>query len=342
MVDNQMDKQAFEQDDGIELIKIIDVLCKRKALIIFGTLAFMFLAGLIGYLLPSIYRIQTIVEVGTIEQKRNDGITSLIPIEGPETLIEKIKGKVYDMRIREHLHIEGNLPEIRTTNPTNTLLVEVVIDSSEKEKSLEILKTINNFIVADHLKLIEVDKLTINNRITQNENDISLDKKKMESIKTQLLLNKKNKEQIKKQIESVASRISDLEREKANVNRKANSDNTLSLLLFSNEIHESRRYYDRLQDKLNIDLEREAEDFNNRMIAQDQHLKGLMLKKEILNARLEAFRETRIVKEPTFSDEPVRPKRLLYMIFGGATGFIFLIILSFFLEYLQRFRARND
>ena len=325
----QAEDQHAEPTDEIDLIDYIHVLCKWKKLIIFGTLSCMLIAGIVSFLLSPVYRTNTIIEIGTTEK---DG-GNLLMIEDPLTLVEKIKGGAYDEKIRKELNIkESDYPEIKVNNPKSTALIEFNIESSKRDRDQKILESMDNLILKDHSDLVQIEKYNLSNRIKEIENNTALVNQEKQGLKNQLQLNKKNKDQIKKQIENIASRISDLEKEKTKVDLKANPDNTLSLLLFSNEIQENRRYFNQLQDRLNIDLEKEEENLKNQLNAKENALNSLMLQKDKLNAQLAAFRDTRIVKKAGYSEKSVGPKKMFNVIIGGIVGFMVLTFIAFFVE----------
>ena len=245
----------------------------------------------------------------------------------------------YDEELRKQLKVdEKNYPRIQASNPKNTELIEINIKSSKRDRDQKIMEAMDDLILKDHSDLIQIEKYNLSNRIKEIENNTALVNQEKQGLKNQLQLNKKNKDQIKKQIENIASRISDLEKEKTKVDLKANPDNTLSLLLFSNEIQENRRYFNQLQDRLNIDLEKEEENLKNQLNAKENVLNSLMLQKDKLNAQLAAFRDTRIVKATSSSQNPIGPSKRRIVFYTSIIAFTVFIFIAFFMEYLAKFK----
>ncbi|NCO68850.1 MAG: hypothetical protein GW873_10115 [Nitrospirae bacterium] len=335
MAVNQAENHHAEPTDEIDLIDYINVLCKWKKLIIFGTLSCVLIAGVASFQLSPVYRLATLIEIGTMEKEAGNPVV----IEDPLTLFAKIKGGAYDEKIRKELNIkESDYPEIKVNNPKNTALIEFNIESSNRDRDQKILEAMNDLILKDHSDVSKIEKYNVSNRIKEVENNAILVSQEKEGLKSQLQLNKKNKNQIRKQIEDIASKISELEREKTKVDQKANPDNTLSLLLFSNEIQEGRRYYNQLQDRLNIDLEKEEETLKNQLNAKESGLNALMLQKDRLNARLTAFRDTRIVKATSSSQNPIGPSKRRIVFYTSIIAFTVFIFIAFFMEYLAKFK----
>jgi len=333
MAANQAEDHHAEQTDEIVLIDYINVLCKWKKLIILGTLSCMIVAGVVSFLLPPVYRISTIIQIGSIRKDNGENTV----LENPLALVEKIKVGYYDEELRKQLKVdEKNYPRIQASNPKSTALIEFNIKSSKRDRDQKIMEAMDDLILKDHSDLIQIEKYNLSNRIKEIENNTALVNQEKQGLKNQLQLNKKNKDQIKKQIENIASRISDLEKEKTKVDLKANPDNTLSLLLFSNEIQENRRYFNQLQDRLNIDLEKEEENLKNQLNAKENALNSLMLQKDKLNAQLAAFLDTRIVKKVGYGENPESPNKKFNIVFAGIISFTALIFSVFVMDNLKK------
>ena len=328
MAVNQAEDHHAEQTDEINLIDYINVLCKWKKMIILGTLSCMLIAGIVSFRLHPVYRVDTMVEVGL-----NSGGQY---IEAPNILVEKIREGIYDVIIQREMNIkEKDYPGIVVKHLQNTPLVELSINSPKREWALNILRAMSKHILENHSELIRLEKYNIGNAIKEIDNQANLIEWVKDSIKKKIELNQKNKDQTKKQLESIASRIFDLEREKARVDRDANFNNTLSLLLFSNEIQDNRRYYNELQDKLTVSLEKEDANFRDDLANKEKSLKSLMLEKEKLTAQLQAFRDTRVVKTSS-SENPISPSKRRIVFFTSIIAFTALIFIAFFREYLAK------
>jgi len=325
-------------NDEIELIDYINVLCKWKKLILGGTLLCIFTAAVVTFFLPPAYRVETLIEIGSIEGK--NGRPEVI--EPPEVLLAKIKNGVYDESVRKKLGMDERvrLP-IKTENPKNTSLIKLWMESSRKEEAELILSAINELILADHERLIGVEKYKLDSSIQDLENKITYRKSEKAGILKNLELINKNKKQLQGQLKDIQERIKGLQRGKSKVERKPNPNNALTLLLFNNEIQENRRYYNQLQDRLDIGVEKEEIDLKGGLDEKESTLKSLALEKEKLEARLKTYRDTRVVKQVDQSDAPVRPQKQLVFLLAGFFGLFFFISMAFFLEYLKGTQERG-
>ncbi len=340
-----MDESAKEtvhidQNDEVELIDLIQVLGRRKKLIIGGTLICMLLTAIVGFAVPPVYRVSTIIEIGTIERVGPDGSQQSKLVENPVSLLGKIQGKVFDEVIREKLGLqESQYPEIKTKHPKNTPLLEISIESPDKQKALKVLAHLDELIVSDHDEMIVVRKFDLQNVVLENENAIALIEKDEASTQEQLLMNKKQKEQLQKQIEDVQDRMGELERQKALMDAKADPHSALSFLLLSNEMREDQRYYNDLQDRLHSGLARDASALRDKLNSLENGKQTLLLNNEKLRVHLSAFRDTRVVQTPSNSEKPVRPRKGRNLVLSGLAGVMGSVFLAFFLEYLEGAKA---
>ncbi len=326
----------IDQGEDVELYDVIQVLCKRKKLIIGGTLICMLVTGIAAFVLPPVYRVSAIIEVGQIIRPGMVGIRRAEPIEKPGSLVEKIKGGVYDEIIREKLGLkESQYPQIKTRNPRNTPLVQISIDYSDKQNALRILEHLVEQIVKDHDEISSVLKFDLENTVLDNQNALALIDKDEASTKEQLLMNKEQKNELQEQILELQRRITELERQKPLTGSKSNPGDALTLLLLSNELRETRRHLNDLQDRLRFVLPQGASALRDKLNSLASRKQALLLDNEKLSVHLNALRNTRIAKKPSNSEMPVRPRKGLNIVLGGLAGILGFVFLAFFLEYLQ-------
>ena len=116
-----------QQADGIELIDILRVLWKRKALIIWGTLLIAILGAGVVFLLPKTYEVVTIIQPGSRPITDEKGqIIQEKPVESPEAIKENVLGGAFDEQIQQQLNIPvGRFPKFKVELPKDTLLVKI-------------------------------------------------------------------------------------------------------------------------------------------------------------------------------------------------------------------------
>ena len=344
------------------------VLLKRKKLILGCFLVFAIGAGVISFLLPKVYKIDTSLEVGRIEKA-----TQFIPerlAESPTQLVGKIEGDVYGIKIREKLQIpEDEWPKIKVENPKGTNLVTRAIESSEPEKAKQILEEGDRLILADHQEIIEVRKgllekniKTAEGKIKLVEADIQRIENKIKSTEEDIQTTRNKIKPVENDIERINTKIAGAEEEKESLEDKVSAlqqqliyEQTpgTQFALFdakeklANKKQEIEDLYLRINSlKRTIEdynlqissLQRTMEDYNSQINSQKTTIENLNAQIDSLKATLEEIRPTEVVKKPTISEQPVKPKKKLNIVIGGVLGLFIGVFLAFGKEWWEKNR----
>ena len=164
----------------------------------------------------------------------------------------------------------------------------------------------------------------------------------LQKQKNRLKIIAQRKADLIKERETIEVKVRELESEQRKVLKKENQSEieSLGLLLYSNEIQQSLRYLDTLNEKLSREKIEEvnvnssintAEALIINMDSQIQNLKEL-------KGRLDY---TKVIKKPTPSVRPVAPKKALYVFIAAISSLIMFTTMAFFLDYLDRQRREN-
>jgi uncharacterized protein involved in exopolysaccharide biosynthesis len=325
------------ENDSVEFIDYLRVFWKQKVLIVTGIILFMVAAGTVSFILPPKYKVYAVQEIGTVNI-----VDEIVPIENPIDTKTKIE-RAYRYKVMEELEIpEEEFPELTIDNPKGTRIIELSTESEDIDKSLTILKKINTLLLDDHNKLVEEKKTILRNDIQTLVLKVVTVKGEKKGLLEKLALLKENRKNVQEQIKKVEKRLDELLTEKKKLNLSANPDNTLSMLVFTSEIQENQRYYNRLQDKLKFDIANSEVDIRNVLAGKEEMLETLGLKKQNLEARLKNLKETTIIKEPGYLKNPVKPRKILNILIAGAVGLMVTLFMAFFMEYLEGVRKREQ
>jgi uncharacterized protein involved in exopolysaccharide biosynthesis len=323
------------EEDTIELIDYLRVVWKRKGLIIIGTLLCMVIAGVVSVMQPKTYRATSVIEIGTLTLGGQ-----ILPIEEPDDTKEKIE-RAFIYNVIEELGLsESFSPDIKVELHKDTRILSVGVDSQSDsvEQAVRVLEKLNAVVLDDHRRVIQSSKTQLQNRIKTlilQSGTIRAGKK---ALFQKLSLLEKNRENLKEQIKVLEERIEKLFSEKKRLNLDANPDNTLSILVFSNEIQQYQRYYSELQEKLKYNLANREIDFKTELINKDEKLQDIELSKQNIQDKLDNLKETTVIKNPGYEKIPVKPKIKLNILLAGMAGLMFFLFLAFFMEYLERAR----
>ena len=297
-----------EYEKEIELIDYLNVIWKRKWLIIIPTFFLVVVVGVISFLLPKQWEIDAIIVPSKFLIQTEQGAFEEVLVIEPKQIASQINEATYDILIAAELNLDiRKFPKLKADNIRDTKLVRISIKEENAEKAKLILYSLFNHLKREIDKKIDVETKGLDtqvvlkeNSIKQNEisikdhnNQIALKnlqiKDKENEIKTkENEIKRKNnnlqlkdldiqskeieKDRIKKEIESfhnklkiseervksimdemkaVKKRIDELdEQQRKALNEKKQDGDAISLLLYSNEVHQNLRYYNTLDEKL--------------------------------------------------------------------------------------------
>jgi capsular polysaccharide biosynthesis protein len=287
----------------------VKVILKRKKTILFWFFGLAIIAGVISFIMPEIYEIDTALEIGISE--KTDGTNKEQLIESPTQLVGKIDGDVYGIKVREDLNIsETEWPKIKTENPKDTNLIAISIESKETEKSENILKEVNNLILKEHQDIININKdlfekriITIENKIKPLENDIERMKRKIESAD--------------REEESLKEKVSSLEQQ---LIYSQTPGTQYALFNAKQELANKEDDIENLYLSINS-LHRTIEDYNSDI--------------DSLRASLAGIKETKVVKAPTISENPIKPNKKLNIAIFGVLGLFIGVFWAFGKEWWE-------
>lgn len=294
------------QEQEIELIDLLRILGKRKKLILLGTLLLTVIAAGVSLLLPKVYEVSAIIEPGKMVQDQ--------AIFTPAVIKENILGEAYDTYVRKSLNLTtSEYPKkFKVTIPKETSLVKISIETAKPEQGAKILDELLRQVTAAVNEKVDIEKQRMNN-------DIQLAVIGNKSLVEKISLTKN-------QMANTTEKIKDLETNRKKIMVSRGSD-AMSILLYSNEVKDQQVYFNNLQEKLN-ELETEA--------------LGADLRIDNLRLTLSQLKATNLVKPPTVSERPVKPKKSLIVALAFMSGLLGTTLLAFMLEYIERAGAGRD
>jgi capsular polysaccharide biosynthesis protein len=208
--------------EGIELMDYLEVLWKKKWLIVIPTLLLMIAAGVISFLITPVYEIDSIISPCKSIPKSNQMGFEEILLVSPKELAGKINQKVYLKGISEEMGIEmSDVPNVKAEVPDNSDLVRLTLRHKNTNLGKDVLehliaqikKEMDERIDRD-LKDIDVDIAWIKRQIEEMRMDIDaqhIEKKRLQEMisskKNILMISKKREEAISKEMEEVKKKV---------------------------------------------------------------------------------------------------------------------------------------
>ncbi len=278
-----------EYKDEIELMDYLNVIWKKKWLIILPTLFCVIIAGIISFRLPRIWEVDAIIQPSKFFVQNEAGTFSEVVVVSPKQIAGQINQQSYSPLIAAELNLDIRaFPGLKAENLRDTNLVRVSVRENDTEKAKLILSSLFNHLKTDMDRKIDVEIKGIDTRIEAQENSIKqneltikdkLNEIKLKEIeknmKSQEILSAVNKVKISEdrgksilnELKTVKERINEIEKQQKNAfaDKKEGAE-ALGLLLYSNEIQNNLRYYNTLDEKLssekiiqeNLDLQIKA------------------------------------------------------------------------------------
>ena len=278
-----------EYKDEIELMDYLNVIWKKKWLIILPTLFCVIIAGIISFRLPRIWEVDAIIQPSKFFVQNEAGTFSEVVVVSPKQIAGQINQQSYSPLIAAELNLDIRaFPGLKAENLRDTNLVRVSVRENDTEKAKLILSSLFNHLKTDMDRKIDVEIKGIDTRIEAQENSIKqneltikdkLNEIKLKEIeknmKSQEILSAVNKVKISEdrgksilnELKTVKERINEIEKQQKNAfAEKKEGAEALGLLLYSNEIQNNLRYYNTLDEKLssekiiqeNLDLQIKA------------------------------------------------------------------------------------
>ncbi len=268
------------EEEEIELMDIINVLWKRKWLIIAGTLISMVVAGVVSFLIKPVYEISAVIQPGKMLVQDQYGRYEEVSIERPKQIASRISEKTYDSLVANELKIPlKELPEIEGEEIKDTFLVRVFTKNHDIERGKSILnslikqlrKDVDGKVEAEirmiesqietyenKIKSLEISIQDKNNEIKELELQIQskeVEKKKLnhdiEATKNKIKISEERMKTLLDEMKVVKERMDKLEEEQKKALKEGGDEKSaIPMLLYSNEIQNNLRYYNSLEERL--------------------------------------------------------------------------------------------
>jgi len=331
-----------EYENKIELMNYLDVLWKRKWLIIIATFLLISAAAVVSFLIPPKWEVDAIIEPSKFHYRNLDGIWKEMQFIKSKWIINTINRGAYNERIAVELNLNlKDLPKLNVENLEDTYLMRIYIEEKDVEKAKLIIRSLLNNLKEIYDQSADSRIKRFDSQVKSKETEKLILEKKIKANKNKINIIKKRKQEIEKEKIDMRGKKEELEKELRLILEKKNrsESESFTMLHYSNEIHQSSINYNVLNESLgNKKIEEEIinlgiED-NERLINQiEKEINSL--KGGILNTHY-----AQIAKEPTSSISPVYPKKLTNVLIAGILGLLIFSMLAFFLEYIEKQKSK--
>lgn len=344
---NQLNPEDYKTDnpeDEVELIDIFRVLWKWKYLIVGGAALCTLAALVISATSPEIYRLETVIRPGILSFEKG-GKTNYI--DSPENIKALIESGVFEKKILDNLNESksSNIPKqigLKVYLPRRTKTLTVTYESQRVEQGIEILDLLGKLLLEEYSNLIKHVQNEVDLKINIGKSELQ----KFTKIKRSSEVNKINIEkrinELKNELLLVKETSTNLNKEQKKLLSKGiDQQNVFSALILSNT----------KQNNLQIsnDYKYEITDFLIQKETQLQKISELENKIQKQLAMIEKYevekkniQNIQIMQKPYSRPYPVKPNKKLNVIVATLIGIVFMICLSFLLEYIIKNKHQED
>jgi len=327
-----------EYEKEIELMDYLNVLWRRKWLIIIPTFFFVIIAGVYSFLLPRVWEVDAIIQPSQYTLQTIDGTYKEVLTANPKQIAGQINETYYNHIIAAELNLDiRDIPKLKAENSKNSKLVKISTKTNDVEKAKLILLSLLNYLKRQLDKKLDTEIKSIDSQMKSKEIEKYTIEEEITAYKNKLNIIKQRKKEIEKEISDTRKRIEKLEKEQRSILKKENRSETesLSMLLYSNEIQQSSQYYGTLNGLLSS-KKIEEEDINLEIKNKEEEIKLLEIEIDNLNELKRKIEYAQLIKEPTSSLHPVAPRKKLYVLIAGIISLMIFTMLAFFFEYLEK------
>jgi len=373
-MDNELNEHHEREtyyEDEIDLYQLIQVLLKRKKLIIGIFLVAVITAIVASYLMKPVYRVSAVVAPGQIytpEVTENVVVWRDSDVDTPENIEALISQNPFHYQTLAELGWNYQDPknkfDVKTQLQQRTKYVTLSLDSADPERAKEYLNTllfqINLFYypkINSNIKFLQNIKQRIVNEIKSVEAQITLLEKKLDVLEAE-------SSKLETQIEETQTRTAEALGQRSKIfARESNTDDMTPLLLYSNVMQENLIQLDKLLNAMkenNIfqreDLQQDIKDLKVRLANLNVQLSDIGVKLESLGVNIDSANDEvnpseaqqtnpklqpvelygiKIVQEPTIDPQRVSPKRTLMVAVAGVLGLFVGVFAAFAVEFWQ-------
>ncbi len=311
------------QYDEINLADYVRVVFKRWKLVFLIFVMAVISAFVFSILSPKIYKIDNSLEIGRI----GDAL-----IESPGRLVEKINNQVYNGKYEIG---------VQADNPVNTQLVRLKIESADFEEAKSALEEVSNLIIAEHQEKLEIRKELIRKDIEQVESKIRLVDGNIQKTKNKINPIESDMKRIENKIQSVKEEQKALEDKVVALEQvlvyEQDPGTQFALFDAKEKLENKKQEIENLYLSINS-LQRAIQDINIEMANLDVHKDDLELEINKFNKSLQEIEPTKVIKQPTVSKEPIKPRPLLNTAIAAVLGLFIGVFLAFAREWHQKFQ----
>lgn len=263
----------IEQNEEINLWEYIEVLLRRKWLIIVPTCLLVLIVGIYSFLQTPVWEIDAVLQPSKFLSQTEDGRFTEVFVSEPKQIAGEINQASYNSIVAAETNADlRKMPKIQAENLRDTKLVRIWVRLPDIEKGKRILDSLFGHLQSELNKKIDVELKGIDSQIFTKENAIRqndlLGKDKLNEIKmleikktklrqeitteeNKLKISEQRAQEITAEMKKIEIKIADFdERWKKVLSEQKQGTEAVLMLLYSSEAQTNSRYLNTLEENL--------------------------------------------------------------------------------------------
>jgi uncharacterized protein involved in exopolysaccharide biosynthesis len=302
------------EKNTLELIDLLRVIWKWKWFIVVFAFSCSALAGIISFSRPNIYEVSMVIEPSVINTNQ-DG--ELIYLDSPLNIKAKIDSNSYSSRILKRLAPIHKLSnpnfDFKTIRPSDSNIVKITYETEDIQKGAQVLTALFHALLEEYHHYVDMTKSELDQKIALNTSLLDVVTSERNYLENEIHLIEENTKRTLEERSMLRSKGSD-------------AVDKLSLLIYSNTIQQNIAYSNSLKKQL------------SNLLVEIERMKNNISRFE---TKKQLIRNVKLIQPPQPSTYPIKPKNKLNIAVAFVIGFIFSLLLAFFLEYLRRMRVSS-
>ena len=324
-------------EDEVELIDIISVIWRWRLFLASGLVVFCIFASIVCIYIDKVYRVTMAIQPGLISMDDTGKRTYMDPIE---TVAGRIGAGIYNDEIvsrvfRPGFNLDPDSLKFKVEIPKQSDVILVHFEHSDAGLGLAVLEDLFSRIKNHEKHLIDQMKDGFERRISLARIELQKQKDLEGSYNANIRNLDIRMQEARSDIGEISRNNINLVREKKKMfEQKSEDGKALSLLIYSNTIQQNIQYVNSLKKELS----------EHDLLKEEELQKTIEVKKEqekineeilILEKQKESIRPMAMLRKPSVSKEPVKPKKVLIFVLTLISGFFITLVLIFFIEYVR-------
>ncbi|MCF7917121.1 MAG: hypothetical protein K9L61_05020 [Candidatus Omnitrophica bacterium] len=316
-----------QYDDEINLRGYINVLIKRKVIILVTFFICVAVAAIYSFTTPQIYEVSQLLGVPEINFQ-----TYLV---SPDKIKGRIDIGLYTRKIRKDLGLsrQENI-KIKVAVPGKDRFFKTKIETIKKDiaKAKSILSALYNELRNEFAFPIDAKKDKIENNISLKRNQMNRKKEEIESLKKKVALIEERILFMENQLIKAKKNTDILVDERTSFLDEASGQDRISSVLYTTTIQQAIGYFNQLHNQLNS-LKNRRENLETSMKMLRGEIEDIKIKISELIINQEFIQNIKQLQPPIRSEQAIAPKKRQNVAIAAVIGLMLGVFIAFFREF---------